>query len=258
MRKKYILLGSLCLAVCVTCLVLNWYLQRMYILTEQSIPTYTNLTKDYQKNTNNSADDNINYESPVDFTDLQSDNPDIYAWICISDTNINYPILQREDDNTYYLKRNSKGQLSKYGALFTESSYNNIDFSDTVTIIYGHTMRDGSMFGCLQEIYSDSIGFNEHKKIKIYLPERELNYEVFASVPYDNRHILYNYDFSSERVFNLFFDSILSVREIGANIDEKMSVSQSDHILTLSTCLKGNSDKRYLIFAKLVETDDVS
>ncbi|MPN22716.1 hypothetical protein SDC9_170099 [bioreactor metagenome] len=212
----------------------------------------------YYKSKSKTKEEDIDYESPVDFTNLQAVNPDIYAWLYVVDSNINYPILQREDDDTYYLKRDSEENLSEIGALFTEGTYNATDFSDPVTIIYGHMMRNGMMFGNLQENYSDPERFNEQKEIIVYLPDQELHYEVFASVPYDNRHILYNYDFHNQRIFYLFFNEILSIREIGANFDEGITVSPDDHVLVLSTCLKGNDDRRFLVFARLREKNGLS
>lgn len=75
-------------------------------------------------------------EIPVDFATLQKENPDIYAWITVPGTNIDYPILQREGDNAYYLNHNVDGEQEKAGAIFTED-YNSKDFTDpnTVTMV---------------------------------------------------------------------------------------------------------------------------
>ena len=73
-----------------------------------------------------------------------------------------------------------------------------------------------------------------------------------AAVPFEKWHILYNYDFSNSRTYRVFFDDIMSVRAIGANVDENASLEPEDKVIILSTCLKGNKDKRYLVCAKLV------
>lgn len=191
------------------------------------------------------------YQSPVDFQLLQESNPDIYAWLDIPGTDISYPLLQRSGDNAYYLTHDAEGKENQNGALFTESTCNNLTFGDPVTVVYGHHMRSGLMFGQLQELYSDPECFEKYPEIVIYLPDRELHFDVFASVPYDNRHILQNYDFSDRRTFRLFFDGILAVRAIEATFAEDTLVQAGDQVLILSTCLIGNRTNRFLVCAKL-------
>lgn len=84
-------------------------------------------------------------EIPIDFAALQEQNPEVYAWIQIQDTNIDYPILQREGDNGYYLDHTIDGEKKTEGSIFTED-YNSKDFEDPNTVIYGHDMKNGSMF----------------------------------------------------------------------------------------------------------------
>jgi len=190
------------------------------------------------------------YVSPVDFEDLWAMNPDIYAWLYIPGTEINYPILQREGDDGFYLRHDSRGKSSKAGAIFTEETYTKKDMSDPVTLVYGHHTRSGSMFGDLQETYSTRDGMEAHREIVVYLPERELRYEVFAAVPHDMRHILYYNDFTDPEVFQAFLEQVMSVRSINASIDKSAEVTADDQLLILSTCLRGDSHQRYLVLAK--------
>lgn len=75
------------------------------------------------------------------------------------------------------------------------------------------------MFGKLQQVYSESNALTEHGDITVYLPEKELHYKVFAAVPYDNRHILYTYDFTSKRRYNAFLNSIsMCVRSVRSTV----------------------------------------
>lgn len=196
------------------------------------------------------------YASPVDFEDLWEVNPDIYAWLYIPGTEINYPILQREGDDGFYLSHDSRGKSSQAGAIFTEETYTKKDFSDPVTLVYGHHMRSGTMFGNLQETYSTREGMEAHRDIVVYLPERELRYEVFAAVPHDMRHILYYNDFTDPEVFQAFLEQVLSVRSINASIDESAGVTAEDQLLILSTCLRGDSHQRYLVLAKRTAESD--
>lgn len=191
------------------------------------------------------------YSSPVDFETLWDMNPDIYAWLYIPDTEINYPILQRDGDDGFYLKHGSDGKSNAAGAVFTESAYNGKEFSDPATAIYGHHMKSGAIFGNLQALYSTPEGVKAHQDITVYLPERELHYRVFAAVPFDMRHVLYYHDFSDPEQFQAFLDEVFSVRSINASFDEETEAAAGDQLLILSTCLQGNSKRRYLVLAVL-------
>ncbi len=191
----------------------------------------------------------------VDFEDLWSMNPEIYAWLYIPDTNINYPILQREGDDEFYLRHNSEGRSRKAASIYTESAYTSKDFTDPVTVLYGHSMRSGDMFGSLQTIYSSLEGMQAHRQVIVYLPERELYYDVFAAVPHDSKHLLYHNDFTDPEVFQAFLEEVLSTRSINAVIDQSVEVTVEDRILILSTCLRGDAHQRFLVLAKRTGED---
>ena len=189
------------------------------------------------------------YVSPIDFASLQAQNPDIYGWLEIPGTEFDFPLVQRQGDDSFYLTHDSDGNESSAGAIFTESAYNSTTMEDPVTVAYGHQMHAGTMFGKLQETYSQENALEDYGEVIVYLPEKELHYQVFAAVPYDNRHILYNYDCTDSRRFNAFLNSIYEVREIGAQFYSGVTVSTDDKVLVLSTCLAGNSQRRYLVLA---------
>ena len=87
-----------------------------------------------------------------------------HAWIDIPDSDVSYPILRSPNDNAYYLTHDSLKKKNTKGALFTED-YNTMTFDDPMTVIYGHTTRDGSLFGKLQENYSSKEYFDAHRTI---------------------------------------------------------------------------------------------
>ena len=193
------------------------------------------------------------YVSPVDFAALQAGNEDIYAWLYIPGTGINYPLLQNGENDELYLDHDSQGEYASKGALFTQSEYNNRDFTDPVTVIYGHHMRSGEMFGNLQALYSDEGGLVQYRDIYIYLPNEEQRYAAFAAVPFDGYHLLYYNDFSDSEVYQKFLDKIYAVRAIGANFDEENLAAPEDQVIILSTCLSGNNQRRYLVLAKRID-----
>ena len=181
-------------------------------------------------------------------------NPDIYAWITIPDTKIDYPVLQRPDDNGYYLTHGQDGEENPSGALFTEN-YNNKDFQDPITVIYGNNMDDGSMSGTLDQ-YADSRYMEEHPYIYIYTDngETEWKYQVFAAYRSDNRHIMERFQSGrSEGNRKAYLDSILDNRTMGAQIDRSVPVDTGSRILTLSTHDDAGEEYRYLVQACLID-----
>lgn len=193
-------------------------------------------------------------EIPIDFEALQEQNEDVYAWIRIPGTNVDYPILQDGEDNGYYLNHTIDGIEAIEGSIYTEN-YNNKDFDDPNTVIYGHNMKNGSMFRTLHN-YEDKAFFDENREIFIYLPDRILEYRIFAAYIYDNRHLLLNFDFEDPEEFQQYIDDIFDIRDISAHIDASMEVGVDDRILTLSTCNAGIETQRYLVQAVLISIYD--
>ena len=93
---------------------------------------------------------------PVDFDELQAMNPDIYAWVTIPDTDISYAVLQRAGEEEYYSKHSENGAYYSGGSIFSQD-YNQKDFSDPMTVLYGHNLRNGRMFAQLND-FSDAEG----------------------------------------------------------------------------------------------------
>ena len=189
---------------------------------------------------------------PIDFAALREKNPDVYAWIRIPGTDIDYPVLQREGDNSYYLNHTLEGKEKQEGAIFTES-YNGQDFSDPNTVIYGHNMKNGTMFRQLHE-YQDRKFMQENSEVLIYQPGRILQYQIFAAYVYDNRHLLQSFDFEDPQVFQSYLKSVQERKDMTSSIDTSVELTGEDPILTLSTC-NGNDEQRYLVQAVLLSIE---
>jgi len=192
------------------------------------------------------------YESPIDFVSFKEQNEHIYAWIDIPNSSISQPILQHPTDKNYYNRRDLDKNYSVYGSIFTEAKYNSTLFDDPVTMIYGHHTWNSLMFGDLQTLYKDEIG--EYDEIVIYMPEKELHYQVFAAVVHNDLHVLYYNDFSDPDSFNRFFDGVFSKSGNYVTLDKECTVTPEDKVIILSTCFNGDTTYRYLVMAKLVET----
>lgn len=191
-------------------------------------------------------------ELPVDFEALQAMNPEIYAWIQIPDTRIDYPILQHEsEDQSYYLTRDMYGDASKAGSIYTEY-YNKKDFYDPNTIIYGHNMKNGSMFHDLRYFAQEDF-FAEHEDLYIYTPSSILRYKIFASYEYDDRHLLATYDFYDEEVYQSYIEEIMNPRSMYTMLREEYEIRPGNCIVTLSTCVANKPNSRRLVQAVLVD-----
>lgn len=190
-------------------------------------------------------------EKELDFEQLVSEvNEDIYAWIYIPGTLVDYPMVRHPTEESYYLNRNLDGSSGYPGCIYVDP-INAADFSDPNTVIYGHNMKDDSMFGSLHE-YRDRQFFDENRYLYIYTPEKTLVYEIFAAYEYSDIHLIYSFDLSNPEIFQTYLDQIFEIRDMTANIAEDIEVTSEDHIVTLSTCIGGKDTMRYLVQGVLI------
>ena len=192
-------------------------------------------------------------ENPIDFATLKAQYPDIYAWIRVPGTNIDYPIVQHPTDNSYYINHTIEGKKRIAGAIFTEN-YNSKDFNDPNTLIYGHNMKNGSMFKTLHK-YKDKKFFEENREVFIYQEGKVLRYRIFAAYMTGDTHILFEYDMHDPNIFRIYLNNVLTNKSMSSNIDTKVEVSENDKIITLCTC-DYRDDLRYLVQAVLISIQE--
>lgn len=172
-------------------------------------------------------------KAAVDFEALKEINEDIVAWVRCKELGIDYPVVQGKD-NSYYLTHTFSGEEHISGCIFMDC-INEPDFTDDNTILYGHNMKDGSMFGSIHQFRMDTA------TVFLYTPEGTDTYEVI-----DNLVV----DVSDEK----YFRTVYSTEDFGA-LSEDVAVrtgkalEQGEHLLTLSTC-NGNASKRHLILCR--------
>lgn len=185
---------------------------------------------------------------------LSKDNPDIYSWIYIPNTNVDYPVVQADEftDDSFYLDHNIKKQSEFAGAIYTEKN-NAKDYSDPVTLIYGHNMKNGSMFKTLH-YFSDSKFFKKNKYIYIYMPGHKLTYKIYAAYIYDDRHILNSFDFTDKKVLKKYFRYTTNPDSLSKQT-RKVDLDENSKIITLSTCTDGASNTRYLVQGVLTKDE---
>lgn len=193
-------------------------------------------------------------ENPIDFPGLQKLNEDIYAWIYIPNTGIDLPVFQAsaDKDDNFYMYRNVEGEYEFKGNIYSQR-LNKKDFSDPVTVLYGHHMLDDSMFSNLH-YFMDQQFFQDNEYFYIYTPGHILTYQIVSAHEYDERHILNSFDFSNERVFRDYLDYIMAPRTMVANVRDSVVLTTQDRIVTLSTCTEGGS-ARYLLQGVLINDE---
>ena len=193
-------------------------------------------------------------KNPIDFDSLKAINEDVYAWIKVPNTKIDYPIVQSETTD-YYLRRSIYKKYLLAGCIYT-NNVNSKDFSDPNTVLYGHNLLNGTMFASLHN-FRDPNFFANNEYIYILMPERTLIYRIFAAYEYDDRHIMNSFDFNDEEVFAEYLKYATNpVNSMTYNIRET-EVTTDDTILTLSTCMDNIETSRYLVQGVLISDEPV-
>ena len=260
--KKYI--GRILFVLCVTISIAGIiYIANYYIKRERNHAIYEKLQEEAMVPQEEPVVESEEEPAPeieevtpyviknIDFAALKKVNPEIHAWIEIPNTRINYPIAQSATHDAYYLNHTIEGKKGYPGAIRTEN-INSKDFSDFNTVIYGHNMKNGTMFKGLHQ-YKNAEFMESHDKIYIYTEEGYKVYQVFAAIVYDDRHILWTYDNEDIEARKAFLQSVYESRNMRNQIRTDIPVDENSHIITLSTCIGGYPDNRYLVVAVEVE-----
>lgn len=193
-------------------------------------------------------------ERKIDFASMQADvNEDIYAWVYVPGTKVDYPILQKNGNNDFYLDHDLNGKKASCGSIYTEN-YNKKDFNDNHTVVYGHNMKNGSMFKSLRN-YDDKDFFEENKYIYIYTEADTRVYEIFGAYEYTDEHLLLNYKTDNAGGFQKYLDMVKKQPDASGHFNRELTVNSSDKIITLSTCISGKDGSRYLVQGKLIAVE---
>ena len=182
----------------------------------------------------------------VDFDRLLDMNPDCMGWIEIPGTGISYPVVQGED-NDQYLRRDFAGNKSVGGVIFLDYRSSG-DFSGTNTVIYGHNMRDGSMFGSLAQ-YLDPDFAKLHPEIRIYTPQGLRSYTVFAAYTATTGWDCFTFQFQTD----LERENWIQSQCAHALYDTGIRPGVYDEIITLVTCVGGENEYRNILQAVRVD-----
>ena len=202
------------------------------------------------------SDNEDKAENPIDFDALKEKNDEIYAWIKVPGTKVDYPIVQSADNDEFYLKHDAltkKWQAN--GAIYTEMS-NHTDFYDPITVIYGHNGYSDSMFTTLHK-FEDKDFFDKHEYFYIYTPDSKLTYQIISAFKYDDRHIMNSFDFNDITVLENFQETLINPTSNNKNVRDKLdkTITRLDNIVILSTCITNQKSSRYLVCGVLINNE---
>ncbi len=185
------------------------------------------------------------------FAELLQINPEVCAWLTVEDTHIDYPVVQGED-NAKYVNTDVYGEFSLSGSIFLD--YRNAgDFTDSYSLLYGHHMEGGVMFGELAQFLKQDY-FDEHPTGTLLLPNRACRIEIFACLQTDayDTQVFYPGNLS-EGELNQFLERI---KEDSAQYRE-IGVSSQDRVIALSTCSDTSTNARTVVFGRLIEISNM-
>ena len=184
----------------------------------------------------------------VDFNNLKERNEDTVAWIYINNTNVNYPVLQT-DNNELYLDHAFDRSYNDSGWLFMDYRNDAVNFG-TNTIIYGHSMKNKTMFGSLLKArYKSWYTNTDNQVIKLSTPTENTLWQIFSIYAIAPESYYLMTDFGSDSQRQEFFTTMISRSKYNFNV----SLTPKDKILTLSTCNTSNGDERFVVQAKLIK-----
>ncbi|MCM1126042.1 MAG: class B sortase [Lachnospiraceae bacterium] len=187
-------------------------------------------------------------DTVIDFEALQSENPDIFAWLYVPGTGIDAPVLQSAEADDYYESHNAYGEPDLRGALYTELA-NLKNMCDFNTVIHGKSGENGLFEGLYQ--FADPDFFEEHEEIYLYLDGNLLTYTVFAAYERENASLIRSYDFTYGSGCEKFLADMYGSREMGKNLREGWEEVTPYHFLVTLTAEEEHAEKQFVVLAAL-------
>lgn len=200
-------------------------------------------------------------DSQIDFTSLQKENPDIFAWLYIPDTQIDCPVLQDSQTDDFYSSHNAFREDDSCGAAYIELA-NVTNMCDFNTVLHGNAPKkpdsrnaESYPFADLYR-FSDPAFFDAHEKIYLYLDGNVLTYEVFAAYERDNTSLIRDYDFTDTIGCLMFLNDLYGTRDLSMNLRDGWSFVTPYHFLvTLTAHKEEEPDRQFVVVAVLTQDE---
>lgn len=185
----------------------------------------------------------------IELDKLMEAYPEMVGWVYFEDGHISYPIMHTTD-NEKYSKLDYMENEAPTGAIFLDYR-SAADFSDANSIVYGHNMKDGTMFGSLREYRKDPAYYNDHMYFQIITPQKAYRYLIFEYMDVPETYVLY--DYVAEAALEFVKDA--EPVRIKSYMDSEIPVTKDSKVVTLSTCTK-KDDLQFVVLGVLVEESD--
>lgn len=187
----------------------------------------------------------------IDFDTLRGVNEDVIGWIYVEALDgVSYPVV-KGSDNSYYLHMTYEKNYNFAGTIFIDCD-NSGDFSDCNTLVYGHNMKNGSMFGQLRKFSQDPETYQKSRYFWIFTPEKDYRYEIISAYTTGVNSDTYTLFKGPGQEFEEYMQKIVSQSDIQTNAD---NLNIKDKIVTLSTCT-GNEATRFVVQGRRVDELD--
>ena len=192
-------------------------------------------------------------DGQIDFTILQEQNPDIFAWLYIPGTKIDLPVLQSPVSDEYYITHDVFGDENNTGALYTEMP-NLMNMCDFNTVIHGNDLETNSPF---QELHSFEATdfFAEHETFYLYLPDNVLTYEIFAAYYDESGDILRRYDYTTYEGCEAYLEDIYTGRSMNRNFRESWEGLTPYHFLVTLNGKARPDGTQYVVTGALIHDE---
>lgn len=191
-----------------------------------------------------------------EYRQMYETNTDLAGWIVIDGTDINYPVVQSKVYQEFYLDHNFDGEKDEAGSVFADAR-NNVFLPDDNIIIYGHNMKNGSMFGTLQ-YYLDKDYYNSHNIVSFDTLYKRSTYQIavvgLSKISEESDGTFKYYDFINAENKKSFKNYVENIKKLEA-YDTGVSLKYGDKLITLSTCNSVEKDGRLFIVAKEVKNE---
>lgn len=247
--KTIILITCICGIVYFSYNIVNYFIEENASndLNEElkNVAVTTNI--DYEQEQNNKMEEQDNKNTPIEinFDILKQKNSDIIGWIYMENSKIDFPVVQSKD-NEYYLRRLIDGSYNRAGTIFMDYR-NSKDLLDGITIIYGHNMKNNTMFSSLLNFKEQSY-YDEHKKLYYFTENIKYEIDLIAGYTENADSIVYQYPYN-ERYRNDIIRNAIKNSTFKSDIESM----PEDKIIVLSTCSYEYEEARYVLIGIIKE-----
>lgn len=214
---------------------------------------------EYQEPAEDPTADDVESQAPIilpEYIEIHEQNHDMVGWISIADTRINYPVMQSPEDPNFYLKHSFDKSSSNHGCPYVNANCD-VDKPSDNLIIYGHRMKDGSMFADLNKL-TDKSFWENHRAITFNTLTQRQTYEiiaVFKVATNTGSALEFKYYSFTDASSPEEFEDYISKAKSKALYDTGITAEYGDNLLTLSTCEYSNHNGRLVVVAKRVQPE---